>query len=150
QIASTDADFEKLAGLYKKVFKTYPFPVFDPSYLKRTAQSHIMYGIIYNHKGELVAAASSEMDLPHKNAEMTDFATLPSQRGKGLASILLQYLEEQTRKSGISDFYTIARSRSFGMNRVFKNAGYKMTGKLVNNCCISGQLENMTIWCKSE
>jgi len=80
---------------------------------------------------------------------MTDFATLPSERGKGLASILLNNLEEEARKRGTEYFYTIARSRSFGMNKVFKRAGYEYTGKLINNCNMCGEIENMYIWCKS-
>ncbi len=148
-IAESPRHFEDLAHLYTQVFKTYPFPIFDPEYLEKTARSHILYGIVYDDKGNAVAAASAEMDREHRNAEMTDFATLPSQRGNGLAGILLDRLEDKARQEGISYFYTIARSRSFGMNRVFRLAGYQFTGKLKNNCSICGQLENMSIWCKT-
>ena len=79
---------------------------------------------------------------------MTDFATLPSERGKGLAAILLNVLEEAAKNRGIKYLYTIARSRSMGMSKVFKNAGYELTGTLINSCTICGQFENMHIWCK--
>ena len=148
EIAVEPAHFEDLARLYRQVFKTYPFPIFNPDYLARTAKSHITYALVYDEGGNLVAAASAEMDRGHKNAEMTDFATLPSQRGKGLAGKLLYRLEKSAYDQGVRYFYTIARSRSFGMNRVFRKAGYEFTGKLKNNCSICGQLENMSIWCK--
>lgn len=147
-IAGQLRHFQDLAGIYKQVFKTYPFPIFDSDYLARTAESHIIYAIIYDQAGDPVAGASAEMDREHRNAEMTDFATLPSQRGKGLAGILLDHLEKKAYDEGVRYFYTIARSRSFGMNLVFHRAGYNFTGKLKNNCSICGQLENMSIWCK--
>jgi putative beta-lysine N-acetyltransferase len=141
--------FEHLADLYKDNFESYPFPVSNPKYLKATAASHVMYALIYDSSGYPVAAASAETDKEHRNAEMTDFATRPTERGKGLASILLHKLEEDVSKIGINALYTIARCRSFGMNKVFKKAGYKHTGKLINNCHICGNLENMSIWCKT-
>jgi len=147
-IAQNKKHFQDLAELYKKVFETYPFPIFDPEYLEKTALTHIIYGVIYNREGKAVGAASAETELSYNNAEMTDFATLPSERGKGLATILLNNLEEEARKRGIKYFYTIARSRSLGMNKVFKRAGYEYTGKLINNCNMCGEMENMYIWCK--
>ena len=147
-IAVEKEHFADLAGLYKKVFETYPFPIFNPEYLEKTSRTNIIYGVIYNKRGQAVGAASAERELLYNNAEMTDFATLPSERGKGLASILLLELEEEARKRGVKYFYTIARSRSLGMNKVFKRAGYKFTGKLINNCNMCGELENMYIWCK--
>lgn len=148
KIAQHDEDFAQLAQLYKKVFESYPFAIYDPDYLKETAETHIIYGLIFNNKGKLTAAASAETTPDYKNAEMTDFATLPQERGKGLAFYLLYHLEEEAKNRGIKYFYTIARSRSIGMNRVFKKAGYKQTGKLKKNCNICGSLENMTVWCK--
>lgn len=147
-IAASSEHFQQLAQLYRKVFETYPFAIFDPGYLEETAHTHIVYGLVYDDNGDLVAAASAEINHKYNNAEMTDFATLPSQRGKGLALRLLKKLEGEARERGIKCFYTIARSCSVGMNKVFKKAGYQFTGKLIKNCNISGKLENMSVWCK--
>jgi hypothetical protein len=49
----------------------------------------------------------------------------------------------------ILNLYTISRARSAGMSRVFYNRGYEWTGTLVNNCHISGEFEDMHVWCKS-
>ena len=120
---------------------------FDPAYVEETMQSHVVYRLVRDSSGSLVAAASAETSLEHRNAEMTDFATLPSQRGLGLAQHLLAALEHDMADRGIRSLYTIARARSAGMNRVFYNRGYELTGTLVNNCHIAGQLEDMHVWC---
>lgn len=146
---ATVGDAEELAGLYREVFASYPFPITDPGYLRDTMASHVVYRLIRNAAGKLVAAASAETSARLANAEMTDFATLPSERGHGLALRLLAGLEEEMADRGLANLYTIARARSFGMNRVFYNRGYEMTGTLANNCHIAGSFEDMHVWCRS-
>jgi putative beta-lysine N-acetyltransferase len=141
------ADAEELAALYRTVFASYPFPITDPAYLISTMATHVLYRIVRDDEGALVAAASAETCRRYRNAEMTDFATLPSQRGLGLAQHLLAALEDDMLEAAIPNLYTIARARSAGMNRVFYNRGYEMTGTLVNNCHIAGQFEDMHVWC---
>ncbi len=147
-IAGPD-DAEELASLYTTVFASYPFRIMDPAYLISTMESHVLYRIVRDAEGAVVAAASAEMCRRFRNAEMTDFATLPSQRGLGLAQHLLAALEDDMLEAEIPNLYTIARARSAGMNRVFYNRGYEMTGTLVNNCHIAGQFEDMHVWCRS-
>jgi putative beta-lysine N-acetyltransferase len=143
-----ESDAPALAGLYREVFESYPYPVHDPGYLVETMRSHVVYRLVFDPAGQLIAAASGEMDVEEGNSEMTDFATRPTRRGLGLAQRLLQALEGAVRERGVSCLYTIARARSVGMNRVFHAAGYRFTGTLVNNCHISGRFENMHVWCK--
>lgn len=142
------ADAEELAALYREVFASYPFPITSPRYLVETMASHVVYRVVRDESGAVVAAASGEMNLEYRNAEMTDFATLPSQRGVGLAQHLLAALEADMHEREIRQLYTIARARSAGMNRVFYNRGYELTGTLVNNCHISGRFEDMHVWCR--
>ena len=142
------SDAEALAELYREVFASYPYPIHDPQYLRATMASHIVYRLVFDGEGHLVAAASAETVAALSNAEMTDFATLPSQRGLGLAQRLLADLEGDMAERQITNLYTIARARSFGMNRVFRSLGYAFTGTLVNNCHISGEFEDMHVWCK--
>jgi putative beta-lysine N-acetyltransferase len=140
-----------LAALYDEIFPTYPYPINTPRYLVETAATHILYRLVFNEQGELVAAASAETDGENKNAEMTDFATLPSQRGYGLGQYLLQELEKDAaRIYGIRTFYTIARIASVGVMRIFFKLGYQYKGTLTNNCTISGQFETMVLLQKSE
>lgn len=136
-----------IAGLYGRVFSTYPFPVFDPTYLENTMENNFYY-ITAWCGGEIVAAASAEVNHLEKNAEVTDFATLPEWRGNGLASTLLEKLECRLISDGIRCIYTIARSSSTGMNKVFAGAGYGFRGALPNNCNIAGGFEDMNVWSK--
>jgi putative beta-lysine N-acetyltransferase len=155
---ATAVDAPELAHIYKRVFESYPFPIFDPAYLRGVMATHVIFRLVRNERGELVAAASAETAPALSNAEMTDFATLPSERGKHLACYLLQELERDLPKigaeapipgpGGIVNLYTLARSSITGMNRVFHHLGYRFTGRLVKNCHIGGQFEDMLCWCK--
>jgi len=136
-----------LARLYGRVFSTYPFPVSDPDYLKLTMDKGTCYIMAWHHE-ELIAAASAEVNRTHQNAEMTDFATISSWRGYGLASCLLTKMEARLESEGYRCLYTIARSSSTGMNKVFAGAGYSFSGVLINNCNIGGGFEDMNVWSK--
>ncbi|MBN2102483.1 putative beta-lysine N-acetyltransferase [bacterium] len=140
-------DSEDLANIYQTVFQSYPFPIYDPKYIRKTMKSHIIYFGMYD-QNRLVAASSAEMDLKEKNAEMTDFATLPKYRGKSISSALLQVMEQEMRDRGVFTLYTIARALSAGMNITFAKNGYRFSGTLINNTNISGKIESMNIWYK--
>lgn len=140
-------DVEAMAQLYRKVFASYPFPIHDPAYLARTMDENLVYcGIVAD--GKLIALASTEHDFEGQNAEMTDFATLPEFRSHGLASYLLNQMEQGLKKAGGKTAYTIARAYSFGMNITFAKHGYTYGGTLTNNTQISGDLESMFVWYK--
>ncbi|MEJ2188353.1 MAG: putative beta-lysine N-acetyltransferase [Acidobacteriota bacterium] len=142
-------DTSEVARLYREVFASYPFPITEPEYIASTMRSNVLYRVVRNAEGRVVGAASAETAPDLKNAEMTDFATLPDQRGLGLAQHLLAALEDDMAERDILNLYTVARARSAGMNRVFYNRDYALTGTLVNNCHIAGQFEDMHVWCKS-
>ncbi|MFP4454631.1 MAG: putative beta-lysine N-acetyltransferase [Desulfonatronovibrio sp.] len=139
------SDIHDMAGLYSRVFESYPFPIFDPDYLAQTMENKVMYFGV-RHKGRLIGLGSAETDMDALNAEMTDFATLADYRGRGLAGILLDLMTRESRKMGILTQYTIARAGSFGMNITFARAGYEFAGTLLNNTHIAGQLESMNVW----
>ena len=143
------SDCEEMAVLYKEVFETYPFPIFDPAYLRKTMSERevIYFGIWYNNR--LVALSSAELDAENMNAEMTDFAVLPEMRGKKIASFLLQKMELEMQKMNYKTAYTIARLQSPGMNKTFINQGYRFSGLLRNNTNISGKIESMNVYYKN-
>jgi len=143
----TEADVPAMAEIYAEVFPTYPFPIQDPTYLKKTMEDNVVYFAVEN-EGGIVALSSSEIDFENRNAEMTDFATLPQFRAMGLSTYLLLKMEKEMNKKGILALYTIARAASYGMNTVFARLGYEFTGKLIQNTNISGNLENMNVWYK--
>lgn len=141
------SDAGVLAALYKAVFESYPFPIHETDYIIETMASHIEYFGAFDGQS-LVAAGSAEMDISGQNAEMTDFATLPDYRGKGLAQYLLNMMEAQMRKRGVLTGYTIARALSAGMNITFAKRGYRYAGTLTNNTNICGKIESMNVWYK--
>ena len=141
-------DVFHMADLYRRVFPTYPFPVDDPDYLAQTMDEGSLYFSVWQGD-KLVSLCSAEMDRKAKNAEMTDFGTVPEHRGQGLALFLLGKMEKEIPKRGIRTAYTIARALSYGMNITFARAGYTYSGTLINNTNISGQIECMNIWYKT-
>jgi putative beta-lysine N-acetyltransferase len=136
---------ERLAALYGEVFDSYPFPIDDPEFLRSAmAQDTVYHGVFSD--GTLVAASSAEMDRAGENAEMTDFATLPTARRQGLAGHLLTRMHADMRETGIRTLYTIARAVSFGMNLTFARLGYRFAGTLTANTQIMGRFESMNVW----
>lgn len=146
----SESDAQCLAEIYRKVFLSYPFPIFDSEYLIETMNDNINYYGIFNKSNDLVSASSAEMDRKSLNVEMTDFATLPDFRGMGFANVLLQKMEVEMKTIGITTFYTIARAHSFGMNITFSKNGYTYCGTLCNNTNISGEIESMNVWYKHD
>lgn len=141
------ADVGEMADVYREVFPTYPFPVFDPEYLLDTMSEGFVYFCIRSG-GSIVALSSCEIDEESGTVEMTDFATLPGYRGRGYSQRLLEEMEEEMRRRNMGMVYTIARAGSCGMNIVFSRSSYRYAGTLVNNTNISGGLESMNVWYK--
>ena len=144
----TPGDAERMAAVYGEVFRSYPFPIDDPDHLRRAMAGDALY-VGAESGGELVALAAAEMDPGDRNAEMTDFATRPEWRGRGLARRLLGRMEREVRTLGVRTAYTIARAGSPGMNLVFARGGYAFGGTLVNNSQIAGRIESMNVWYKA-
>lgn len=141
-------DALQMTKLYSQVFDSYPFPIFDPQYIKQTMISNVIYFGIWK-EGELIALSSCEMDLVNRNVEMTDFAVHPEYRGYNFSYFLLTQMEKDMQKLQIKTAYTIARSISYGMNATFAKCGYTFSGTLVNNTQIGGKIEDMNVWYKS-
>jgi putative beta-lysine N-acetyltransferase len=141
-------DCPEMAELFGRVFETYPFPVEDPEYIDRSMDNDVIYFGASDQNDQLVSLASAELDLKAATAEMTDFATTPPHRRKGLARYLLRVMEEKMLEKDIAVTYTIARAKSIGMNKTFAYAGYKFGGTLIRNTQICGKLESMNVWYK--
>lgn len=141
------SDSEALAKLFKKTFESYPFPVDDPSYIKKTMDEEIIYFGIWKDD-TLVSAASSETDSASKSVEMTDFATSEEFGGRGFAGIILDFMEEEMKNRGFITSYTIARAAFLPVNLLFYNRGYRFCGTLIKNTNICGSFESMNLWYK--
>ena len=139
-----EEDADEIASVYKKVFKSYPFPIHDPNYIRKSMRENLRYFGVRHHDG-LIALSSADMDTAAKNAEMTDFATLPEARGKRTAFYLLRAMEQEMKMQGIITLYTIARLNSIPMNKTFLKLGYSYSGTLINNTNIAGSIESMNV-----
>ena len=138
----------QMIELFKSVFESYPFPIFDGNYILKTMSKNVDYYGIWEN-GKLVAISSSEMDLENLNTEMTDFATLLEYRGNNLSYHLLNEMQKDAKSKGITTAYTIARAKNTGINMTFAKMFYEFGGTLVNNTNICGNIETMNIWYKN-
>lgn len=145
---ATEADIPGIAILYSHVFESYPSPLTMPDFLQSTMRRDVVYAVVKDPNGTIVSAASADIDKIHGNAEMTDCATFPAERGKRLMALLLQRLEAELVDLGLTCAYTMARATAPAMNKVFYNLEYEYCGRLINNCDISGGFEDINIWSK--
>jgi len=139
-------ELDKAAKLYKSVFETYPYPVYDAKYLESTLDRIMYFGAFLN--GRLISCSAAEMNLEEKNVKMTDFATDKEFLGKGIGSELLKIMERVMRTKEISTAYSITRAFSKGINITFAKNGYKYSGTLKNDVNIAGKIESMNVWYK--
>jgi len=142
-------DAEDLARLYREAFRVYPTPVYDPMHVRKTMDEGTVY--VFVREGQkIISAASAEINANYQNAELTDCATAEGYEGKGYMRALLTALDNHLKRRNIRCLYTIARSASFGMNKVFHQLGYTFGGRMTNNCMIYSGLEDMNVWYKFE
>lgn len=144
---ATEQDAEELSRLYALVFATYPTPMDDPDYIRKTMQEGTRY-LVAEHRGTIACAASAEVSARFGSAEMTDCATHPAHAGKGLLQPIFQVLEQKMEEMGVYYLYTLTRAQSAGMNVTAAKMGYQYRGRLINNCTIFSGYEDMNIWVK--
>jgi len=144
---ATIDDADELTHLYSTIFKVYPTPLNKPGHVRKTMEEGTKY-VLIRSESKIVSAASAEINLHYSNAELTDCATLPEAEGKGHMKKLLSRLEDILKKDQINCLYTIARSESYSMNKVFHHLGYTYGGMMTNNCFIYSGLEDMNVWYK--
>jgi len=143
-IRLNDSNVEQVTTIYREVFESYPFPIHDPKYILKTMNDNVLY-FGAEKDGMLVAIASSEMDLKGRNAEMTDFATLPAHTGNSIAIMLLDAMEIEMKNQQMKTLYTIARLNSIPMNLTFLRSNYQYSGTLIKNTNIAGKIESMNV-----
>jgi putative beta-lysine N-acetyltransferase len=142
-------DTYEMSRVYKKVFGTYPFPIFDANHLAEMIQQESTQYFYIRESGRIAALAGAEIDQSNQTVEMTDFATLPEHLGKGFAARLLEEMEKRMSRQGIRIAFSIARALSPAMNTLFSGRGYAFGGTLVNNTNIAREIESMHVWYKS-
>jgi len=140
----------EIASLLDETFADYPTPIDAEIIARQIHNEDNLFRVVRDPEGGVAAVASAELDHNHKSAEMTDCATRPDQRGRGLMAYLLRVLERDVdERFVIDDLYTIARADEVGMNCVFSKLGYEYNGRLINNCRMPNGWESMNVWCRN-
>lgn len=143
-----EQDSYLMSELYRTVFRSYPTPMHDPRYVSRLLQKPNVHFTIVEHRGEVVSACSADILPSFQCAEMSDCATLPQHRGKGLLSYQFSYLINKMRKQGIYTLFSYSRVKSAAMNLINVKHEFTYGGCMIRNSNISGGLEDMNIWYK--
>ncbi len=143
-------DAAGIAELMASVFSDYPTPL-TPAHLARLIETRAnRFRFVRSPDGRMAAVASGEIDHPRRTAEMTDCATRPEERGRGLMVRLLREIERDLASEfAITDLYTLARADEVGMNCAFAKLGYDFTGRLINNCRMPNGWESVNVWCRT-
>lgn len=140
-------DIPQMVKLFSAVFETYPSPVFSKEYLEKAMSMHVLYKVA-EEDGKIISIASAEADKINLNAEITDCATYPEHRGRGILQNLIYELENELKEKGFFTAYSLSRAINPGINKALCKMGYKYSGRLTNNCHICGGYEDMNIWVK--
>ncbi|MZP31203.1 putative beta-lysine N-acetyltransferase [Heliobacterium undosum] len=138
-------DSPAISRLMQAVFASYPTPVDDPRYIAGLMEKGCHFAGVFDGE-ELVSMAAAYPDKRWQRCEITDCATLDGYRGLSLTERLIGRLEPLMLHWMPFRFYTLARARSYGINRTFFKLGYRFCGRLINNCHIAGGYEDMNLW----
>lgn len=142
--ASTD-DAADIAELLGETFSEYPTPSDDPLYISSCIEDGTPFRVVREH-GEVVACASADLVRDARTAELTDCATRPEHRGRGLMQALLTDLMDDLRRLRYPTAFTLARARIPGINLAFQRLGFQLSGTMVQSCRIGDGLEDMNVW----
>lgn len=145
---ANENDIKSMIELFSNVFFTYPSPVYDEEYLKKTMNKKVLYKVAVDND-KIISVASADLDEENLNAEITDCATYPEYRGQGILSNIIYSLELDLKNRGFITLYSLSRAINPGINLVLSKHDYKFKGTLINNCNICGGFENMNIWVKN-
>ncbi|MCX8131962.1 MAG: putative beta-lysine N-acetyltransferase [Clostridia bacterium] len=144
---AVESDIPQMIQLFETVFDTYPSPVFCSKYLQSVMSTQILFKVAVED-GKIISIASADTDTHNMNAEITDCATFPEHRGRGILTNLIQSLEYDLHRKGFHTLYSLSRAINHGINKSLSNLDYKYCGRLINNCHICGNFEDMNIWAK--
>ena len=142
---ATVADAPGIAQILGETFAAYPTPSDDPAYVARQIADGTPFRIVRDD-GEVVACASADLIREARTAELTDCATRPSHRGRGLMQAILGDLMDDLRRADYPTAFTMARAAVPGMNVAFQRLGFAYRGRMARSCLIGSGLEDMNIW----
>jgi len=144
-LAGTPRDAGPIARLLADTFEHYPTPSGVPGYIEEQMRQGIPFRVVRG-EGEIMACASADLVPQARTAELTDCATRPDVRGRGLMRGILMGLMDDLRQLGYPTAFTLARARVVGVNLVFARLGFKLRGRMNCSCRIGSGMEDMNVW----
>lgn len=142
---ATPDDAPGIAGLIGATFESYPTPSGDPDYIADAIDRGIPFRLV-REAGDIVACASADLVPSARTAELTDCATRPDQRGRGLMRALLSDLVKDLEAMDYPTAFTLARAVEPGINIAFQRLGFQLQGRMTRSCRIGSGLEDMNVW----
>ena len=142
------ADVPQIAALLNQTFARYPTPSNEPVYVQRQLENDTAFRCI-EEDGEILACASADLVCEARTAELTDCATRPEHRGRGLMSRLLSDLMDDLRALEYPTAFTLARAAIPGVNVCFSRLGFELRGTMHQSCFIGTGLEDMNVWSRA-
>jgi putative beta-lysine N-acetyltransferase len=144
-LPATEADAPAIAALVTQTFQHYPTPTGVPGYVAQQIREGIPFRIV-REGDDVVACASADLIRTARTAELTDCATRPDQRGRGLMQGILLDLMGDMRSMGYPTAFTLARASVPGINLAFWRLGFVWRGQMRSSCRIGGGIEDMNVW----
>jgi putative beta-lysine N-acetyltransferase len=139
------SDAPKIAELLGETFPEYPTPSHDPAYVAAQIRQGTPFRMVHDG-GQLIACASADLITQARTAELTDCATRPAARGRGLMQSILGDLMDDLRELDYPTAFTLARARIPGVNLVFERLGFELRGTMRHSCRIGQGIEDMNVW----
>ena len=142
------ADAEAIAALVADTFQHYPTPTGNTAYVADQIAAGTPFRIVRDGDA-VVACASADLVRGACTAELTDCATRPDQRGRGLMQGLLSDLMDDLRALRYPTAFTLARASVAGVNLAFQRLGFVWRGQMTRSCRIGGGIEDMNVWSRA-
>ena len=138
-------DGEAIAQLITDTFDHYPTPSGVSAYIDQHIEEGTPFRLV-REGDEVVACASADLVPEARTAELTDCATRPTHRGRGLMQAILADLVVDLKELGYPTAFTLARAQVPGVNLAFQRLGFELRGRMAQSCRIGTGLEDMNVW----
>lgn len=117
----TEKDVDKVAEMEKQIFST---PWSKESFIESLKQSYSYFFVAY--KEEILGYCG--VHNLGGDGEITNVAVCEKCRGQKIATELLKYAMEQTRKEGVEAFTLEVRASNIPAIRLYENLGFTNCG----------------------
>lgn len=140
-------DATDLSALLRAVFPDYPTPV-DPGVIRYALASGGVHGrLVCDRQGRPTAYASAEFRSAEGSVEITDCATEPRWRRRGLMTHLVERLQEDLVDVFARDrAHALARVDQPAIRGVFARLGWQRTGRLINHFRVGARWVSAELW----